>query len=79
MAQLPDGCRFHTGWVTQKIAFGEEVQAVDCYQQTGTYVVGVSSKVNFKLPEDETHTEWTSEGQYILSKYPRQITPTDPL
>ncbi|KAL8945889.1 MAG: hypothetical protein Q9222_007636, partial [Ikaeria aurantiellina] len=60
-AQLPADCHYHTGWVTRKIPFGEDVHAVDLHEPTATYVVGVSRKVDFKLPEDETHPEWAQE------------------
>lgn len=36
------------------------------------YVVGTSTLVDFKLPEDEFHSHWTAEGtraRRILPKY----------
>ncbi|KAL8998200.1 MAG: hypothetical protein Q9169_002685 [Polycauliona sp. 2 TL-2023] len=60
-AQLPVDCRYHTGWVTRKTNLGEDAHAIDYHEPSKSYVLGVSSKADFKLPEDETHPEWTSE------------------
>ncbi|KAL8777045.1 MAG: hypothetical protein Q9213_008033, partial [Squamulea squamosa] len=60
-AQLPADCHYHTGWVTRKTVFGEDVHAVDYHEPSATYVLGVSRKADFKLPEDETHPEWSTE------------------
>ncbi|KAL8931936.1 MAG: hypothetical protein Q9216_007019, partial [Gyalolechia sp. 2 TL-2023] len=65
-AQLPAHCQFHTSWVTQKVALGEDVYALDYHDPTATYVLGVSDKVEFKLPDDETHPEWASEATSFL-------------
>ncbi|KAI4242948.1 MAG: hypothetical protein LQ352_007140 [Teloschistes flavicans] len=65
-AQLPVGSRYHTGWVTRKVLLGEDIHAVDYHEPTATCVVGVSRKVDFKLPEDETHAEWASESTSFL-------------
>ncbi|KAL8732617.1 MAG: hypothetical protein Q9166_002592 [cf. Caloplaca sp. 2 TL-2023] len=65
-AQLPTDCHYHTGWVTRKTKFGEDVHAIDYHEPSATYVVGVSHKVDFKLPEDETHPEWSSESIAFL-------------
>ncbi|KAL9026570.1 MAG: hypothetical protein Q9196_004784, partial [Gyalolechia fulgens] len=65
-AQLPADCQYHTGWVTRKIPLGEDVHALDYHKPTATYVVGVSHKVEFKLPEDETHPEWAVEATTFL-------------
>ncbi|KAL8753571.1 MAG: hypothetical protein Q9184_005382 [Pyrenodesmia sp. 2 TL-2023] len=71
-AQLPMDCQYHTGWVTRKIPFGEDVHALDYHEPTATYVVGVSKQVDFKVPEDETHPEWISDyslstGEVVMS------------
>ncbi|KAL8813991.1 MAG: hypothetical protein Q9223_006755, partial [Gallowayella weberi] len=60
-AQLPAQSHYHTGWVTRKLSFGEDVHAVDFHEPSETCFVGVSRKVDFKLPDDETHLEWSSE------------------
>ncbi|KAI4193345.1 MAG: hypothetical protein LQ350_008363 [Teloschistes chrysophthalmus] len=65
-AQLPADCRYHTGWVTHKIPLGEDIHAVDYHDPSAACVVGVSRKVDFQLPEDETHPEWTSESTSFL-------------
>ncbi|KAI4101275.1 MAG: hypothetical protein L6R37_005018 [Teloschistes peruensis] len=65
-AQLPANFRFHTSWLTHKVRLGEDVHAVDYHEPTATCVIGVSRKVDFQLPEDETHPEWTSESTSFL-------------
>ncbi|KAL8634970.1 MAG: hypothetical protein Q9228_007492, partial [Teloschistes exilis] len=65
-AQLPANFRYHTGWLTRKVHLGEDVHAVDYHEPTATCVIGVSRKVDFQLPEDETHPEWTSESTSFL-------------
>ena len=42
---------------------GEEVQAFDYHSKMDAYVIGTSLKTDFKLPEDEFHDNWTSEGE----------------
>ncbi|KAL9608934.1 MAG: hypothetical protein Q9167_006257 [Letrouitia subvulpina] len=68
VAQLPQDSRFETGWVTRKIPLGEEVQALDCHPPTQTYVIGTSSKTDFKLPEDENHPDWGLETTSFLPR-----------
>ncbi|KAL8685626.1 MAG: hypothetical protein Q9218_007644, partial [Villophora microphyllina] len=68
-AQLPADFHYHTGWATRKVSLGEDVHAVDYHESTSTYVIGVSRKVDFRLPEDETHPEWASES----TTFPPQI------
>ncbi|KAL8766924.1 MAG: hypothetical protein Q9209_006405 [Squamulea sp. 1 TL-2023] len=65
-AQLPADCQYHTGWVTRKTVLGEDVHAIDYHEPSATYVLGVSRKVDFKLPEDETHPEWSAESTSFL-------------
>ncbi|KAL8729979.1 MAG: hypothetical protein Q9181_004825 [Wetmoreana brouardii] len=67
-AQLPANSHYYTGWVTRKIPFGEDVHAVDYHGPSATYVVGVSRRVNFRLPDDETHPEWAAES---ITFYPQ--------
>ncbi|KAL9597081.1 MAG: hypothetical protein Q9219_005364 [cf. Caloplaca sp. 3 TL-2023] len=66
VAQLPLESQYHSGLVTRKIAFGEDVHALDYHEPTATYVVGVSRMADFKLPDDETHPEWSSETTSFL-------------
>ncbi|KAL8852861.1 MAG: hypothetical protein Q9221_002237 [Calogaya cf. arnoldii] len=68
-AQLPPNCHYHTGWVTQKTTFGEDVHAIDYHDPSKSYVIGVSSKTDFGLPEDETHPEWSLEK----TSFPPQV------
>ncbi|CAO1598257.1 mRNA cleavage and polyadenylation factor subunit [Xanthoria calcicola] len=65
-AQLPVDCHYHTGWVTRKTTFGEDVHAIDYHEPSRSYIIGVSRKVDFELPEDETHPEWSSESTSFL-------------
>ncbi|KAL8986399.1 MAG: hypothetical protein Q9177_004194 [Variospora cf. flavescens] len=65
-AQLPAECQYHTGWVTRKIAFGEDIHALDHHEPTATHIIGASRMVDFKLPEDETHPEWATETTSFL-------------
>ncbi|KAL8857985.1 MAG: hypothetical protein Q9178_005445 [Gyalolechia marmorata] len=65
-AQLPADCHYHTGWVTRKTIFGENVDAIDHHDPSRSYVIGVSRKVDFRLPNDETHPEWSSESTSFL-------------
>lgn len=62
VAQLPSGFRFgDIGWATRKINIGQEVQALCYHPPKGMYVLGTSDKVEFKLPEDDYHHEWSQE------------------
>lgn len=38
---------------TRKIHMKEEVQAMDYYARTKSYIVGTSRKADYRLPEDE--------------------------
>ncbi|KAL9591984.1 MAG: hypothetical protein Q9179_007176, partial [Wetmoreana sp. 5 TL-2023] len=67
-AQLPANSHYSTGWITRKVPFGEDVHAVDYHGPSATYVVGVSQRVDFRLPDDETHPEWAAES---ISFYPQ--------
>jgi cleavage and polyadenylation specificity factor subunit 1 len=67
IAQLPPSCRYgDAGWVTRKVDFGEEVQAVAYYEPKGLYCVATTEKVMFKLPEDDYHHEWAKEDTTFL-------------
>ncbi|KAL8663079.1 MAG: hypothetical protein Q9168_008152, partial [Polycauliona sp. 1 TL-2023] len=65
-AQLPTDCHYHTGWVTRRTSLGEDVHAIDYHEPSRSYVLGVSQKADFKLPEDETHPEWNTESTSFL-------------
>lgn len=60
-AQLPFDSHYSTGWVTRKIAIGEQVESIDYHNRTDSYVVGTSRNVDYKLPADEA---WAAEGAY---------------
>ncbi|KAI4268561.1 MAG: hypothetical protein LQ337_007774, partial [Flavoplaca oasis] len=65
-AKLPADCHYHTGWVTKKTTFGEDVHAIDYHEPSRSYILGISQKVDYKLPEDETHPEWSAESTSFL-------------
>ena len=67
-SQLPPDRHYETGWVTHKISLGEEIQAFDYHDKMDCYVLGTSQKLDFRLPEDEFHYEWSNEGDYIVSQ-----------
>jgi cleavage and polyadenylation specificity factor subunit 1 len=63
LCQLPPQTRYgDTGWPTRKIPIGREVQNVCYFQPKGLYVISTCEKMEFKLPEDDNHKEWTAEG-----------------
>ena len=61
-ATLPRETQYSTGWATRKITLGEDISAFDFHEKTGFYVIGTSRRVDYKLPEDELHYEWSNEG-----------------
>jgi len=48
--------------VTRRIPLGEEVHALSYHEEQDAYVLGTSTVVDFKLPEDEFHHQWAEEG-----------------
>jgi cleavage and polyadenylation specificity factor subunit 1 len=66
-ARLPPGCRFgDTGWVTRKVNLQEEVQAATYFAPKQLYCVASTTKVLFKLPDDDYHHEWAKEDTTFL-------------
>lgn len=65
-AQLPSESQYETGWVTRRVPLGEEVHAIAYHEEMDTYVLGTSTIVDFKLPEDEFHNHWTAEGIHTI-------------
>ncbi|EEP76631.1 conserved hypothetical protein [Uncinocarpus reesii 1704] len=62
MCRLPGNTRFDNAWAARKIHIGEQVDCVEYFARSETYVLGTSYHEDFKLPEDdEVHTEWRSE------------------
>ena len=41
---------------------GEEVTALTYHEEKDAYILGTSTVVDFKLPEDEFHSQWSLEG-----------------
>lgn len=64
--QLPSQSQYETGWVTRRIPLGEEVHALTYHEELDAYVLGTSTIVDFKLPEDEFHSQWTAEGIHTM-------------
>ena len=60
-AQLPVESQYSTGWVTRRIAIGEQVESVDYHTRTDSYVIGTSKHTSYKLSPDEA---WAPEGTY---------------
>ena len=61
-AQLPSQSQYETGWVTKRVPLGEEVHALAYHEEMDAYVLGTSTTFDFKLPDDEFHSHWTTEG-----------------
>ena len=54
--------QYDTGWVTKRVPLGEEVTALTYHEEKDAYILGTSTVVDFKLPEDEFHSQWSLEG-----------------
>ena len=65
-AQLPSQTQYQAGWATRRIPLGEEVHALAYHEEMDAYVLGTSTSFEFKLPEDEFHSYWTTEGMHSL-------------
>ena len=68
-ARLSDDDDYSTGWVTRRVYRGEDIQAFDYHGTTDRYILGTSHKVDFKLPEDETHYEWAAESMPNVASF----------
>lgn len=49
--------------MSRRVALGEEVHALSYQPEKDAYVLGTSSLVPFKLPDDEFHIEWAAEQE----------------
>ncbi|KAK3177207.1 hypothetical protein OEA41_008536 [Lepraria neglecta] len=65
-ARLPPQSQYDTGWVTRRVSLGEEVHALSYHEAKDAYVLGTSTTVDFKLPEDEFHNQWGAEETTFL-------------
>ena len=54
--------QYDTGWVTKRVPFGEEVTTLAYHEEKDAYIVGTGTTVDFKLPGDEFHSQWSLEG-----------------
>ncbi|EFR01919.1 serine/threonine protein kinase [Nannizzia gypsea CBS 118893] len=72
MSRLPSNTRFDSAWATRKIPLGEQVDCIVYSSASESYVIGTSTKEDFKLPEDdESHTEWRNEFITFLPQLDR--------
>lgn len=62
-ARLPSETQYHTGWVTQTIPVGEEVDAFDYHEAQDAYVIGTNHKDDFKAADKEILHDFGSEGK----------------
>ena len=62
---MPPQSQYGAGWVTKRLPLGEEVHALAYHEEMDSYVLGTSTIVDFKLPEDDFHSHWTTEGIHI--------------
>ncbi|KAJ5677429.1 Cleavage/polyadenylation specificity factor A subunit C-terminal [Penicillium maclennaniae] len=70
--QLPPDTQFDYPWTLRKIPMEEQVDFLTYSTSSNTYVLGTSSKVGFKLPEDdELHPEWRMESITFLPEVPQ--------
>lgn len=67
ICQLPLANSYGTlGWSTRKIQLGEQVDAIAYHRDKDVFIVGLSSNIPFKLPEDDYHHEWNKESTTLL-------------
>jgi hypothetical protein len=57
-----------TGWVTQTVWLGQEVEALDYHEGQNSYVIGTRNKCDFKWPDNEPVYEFGSEGEISRAK-----------
>lgn len=70
--QLPPDTQFDYPWTLRKIPVEEQVEFLTYSTSSNTYVLGTSSSVGFKLPEnDELHPEWRMESMSFLPEVPQ--------
>ena len=63
MSQLPLQTEFDYPWTLRRISLDEQVDRLTYSTSSETYVLGTSTSVDFKLPDnDELHPEWRNEG-----------------
>ena len=63
VCQIFPETQLHYSWPLRKISLDEQVDFLTYSTASETYVLGTSTSVEFKLPEDdELHPEWRNEG-----------------
>ncbi|KAJ5099106.1 hypothetical protein N7532_006107 [Penicillium argentinense] len=72
ICQLPTDTQLDHSWTFRKVPLNEQVDFLAYSTTSETYVVGTSSKVGFKLPDnDELHPEWRNESIDFLPEVPK--------
>ncbi|KAJ6145223.1 hypothetical protein N7470_009118 [Penicillium chermesinum] len=72
ICQFPPGIQLHHSWPLQKVPLDEQVDFLTYSTAFETYVLGTSTVVEFKLPEDdELHPEWRGESTEFLPEVPQ--------
>ncbi|KAJ6109745.1 hypothetical protein N7486_001980 [Penicillium sp. IBT 16267x] len=72
--QIPPGTELDYSWVLRKVSLEEQVDFLTYSTASETYVLGTSSSVEFKLPEnDELHPEWRDEAKSFLPEVPQSF------
>jgi len=63
VAQVPTNTDYGTtGWAVKRLDIDEGIDGVVFHPATSSYVVTTSKDVDFTLPEDDWHPEWTEES-----------------
>lgn len=65
-ARLHQYSEYDTGWVTRRITLAEEAHALCYHPEKDAFVLGTSTPVPFKLPDDDFHAEWAAEETTFL-------------
>ncbi|KAJ5180391.1 Cleavage/polyadenylation specificity factor A subunit C-terminal [Penicillium capsulatum] len=72
VCHLPPDTQFDHQWTVRKVPVNEQVDFLTYSTSSETYVLGTSSPVGFKLPEnDELHPEWRNEEITFLPEVPQ--------
>ncbi|KAJ5675859.1 hypothetical protein N7462_008756 [Penicillium macrosclerotiorum] len=72
--QLPPDTQFDYSWTLRKVPLGEQVDYLTYSTSSETYVLGTSSNMDFKLPDnDELHPEWRNESVTFSPEVPQSF------
>ena len=73
LSSLPLDADFSTGWAIESLYTTSTIKAFKYHEPSDRFVVATSSKVYFKLPHDELHPEWDSEGTDLLPQVDQDV------